>query len=1032
MKTLASLIICILAGLLPAAGVVGPVTGELKRWHKVTIDFTGPPTSEDAAVNPFTDYRLDVTFTHPASGKTYLVPGYFAADGDAANTSATAGDVWRVHFAPDEIGTWIFTASFRTGPDVATDDDPAAGSSAGYFDGEGGSIDVEPTDKTGRDFRGKGRLEYVGKHHLRFAGSGGYFMKMGTDSPENLLAYQDFDGDFKTDGVEDDRIKDWAPHVQDWHEGDPVWQGDKGKGLIGAVNYLASEGLNAFSFLTMNIDGDDENVFPYVSNSDVERMDVSRLDQWEIVFEHGTRMGMHLHFKTQETENERLLDNGNLGRERKLYYRELIARFSHNLALNWNLGEEINDATTSQKAAWARYFHDHDPYQHPIVIHNGDSHFDLMGEDFDLTGMSLQFNQPDFSDTFRFTLRYVKRSTEYNKPWVVAADEPGNSSTSLQPDDEPANSHIDARKNAIWGNIMAGGAGCEFYFGYNFPNSDLTCNDFRSRDRFWDFCRYALEFFEDHDFPFQLMKYQQDLVSGDGSDEDADSNRCLAKIGDTYLIQLHDGGNHTLDLTAASGTFTSLWFNPRTGATPVTGPMLTGGAVVPLGDPPDSETDDWIVLVESTSGGSATNSPPVVDAGPDKSAFLIDSSVAVDLNGSVADDGLPEEFALTRSWSQVSGPAEVSFSSTAASVTTATFTADGEYVLRLAANDSDLSAADDVVVNIRLPEPDQFVGYLPLHDAFLDAGANDNGTLLKVGGGEKTAYLKFDVPDPGAPVTGAELFLTEGASVDSGTVALRLYEAAATPWTETTLDGTNAPSKGAQVAVFSGEVQAGSVISFDLSGHVTAPGSYGFILEADPGAAEVAFASKENSTGAGRPSLVISHAGNNDPEFSGFLLATPVNTTARVPVSQILAEASDLDGDPLSLASGEGGTTAGGYVTFEPGFLVYTPSIDFLGSDSFDLTVQDGRGGFVSALLRINVLESDGLGGQVPSVTRLPDGTMRISFAGVAGFQYQVERSVNLVDWTLIGTLGGGETGEVQFIDDDPPEGAAFYRWQTP
>ena len=29
------------------------------------------------------------------------MPGYFAADGDAANTSATSGNKWRVNFMPD-------------------------------------------------------------------------------------------------------------------------------------------------------------------------------------------------------------------------------------------------------------------------------------------------------------------------------------------------------------------------------------------------------------------------------------------------------------------------------------------------------------------------------------------------------------------------------------------------------------------------------------------------------------------------------------------------------------------------------------------------------------------------------------------------------------------------------------------------------------------------------------------------------------------------------------------------------------------
>ena len=35
-------------------------------------------------------------------------------------------------------------------------------------------------------------------------------------------------------------------------------------------------------------------------------MDVSKLDQWGIVFGHGTSLGMYLHFKLQETENDDL------------------------------------------------------------------------------------------------------------------------------------------------------------------------------------------------------------------------------------------------------------------------------------------------------------------------------------------------------------------------------------------------------------------------------------------------------------------------------------------------------------------------------------------------------------------------------------------------------------------------------------------------------------------------------------------------------------------------------------------------------
>ena len=71
-----------------------------------------------------------------------------------------------------------------------------AGAPVAGCDGKTGTFVIKPTDKTGRDLRGKGRLQYVGKHHLRFAGSGEYFLKCGADAPENFLAYRDFDGAF--------------------------------------------------------------------------------------------------------------------------------------------------------------------------------------------------------------------------------------------------------------------------------------------------------------------------------------------------------------------------------------------------------------------------------------------------------------------------------------------------------------------------------------------------------------------------------------------------------------------------------------------------------------------------------------------------------------------------------------------------------------------------------------------------------------------------------------------------------------------
>ena len=178
---------------LPDGGGGVAVTGELKQWHKVDLTFDGPFAHErDSSPNPFTDLRFTVLFAHESGSPKYTVPGYFATDGNAANSSAESGTKWRAHLSPDKPGKWTWLVSFQLGKGVAIGE--GKGEAIAAFDGQTGSFEVAPTDKTGPDFRAKGRLHYVGKHHLQFAGSKDYFLKAGPDSPETLLAYSSFDG----------------------------------------------------------------------------------------------------------------------------------------------------------------------------------------------------------------------------------------------------------------------------------------------------------------------------------------------------------------------------------------------------------------------------------------------------------------------------------------------------------------------------------------------------------------------------------------------------------------------------------------------------------------------------------------------------------------------------------------------------------------------------------------------------------------------------------------------------------------------
>lgn len=609
MSRILALTICIVTGLSVFETAAGDT---LYPHHTVTLSFEGPETSEVDATNPFTNYRLLVTFRHGNTAP--VVRGFYAADGQAADSGATNGNVWQVRFSPSKTGLWSWSAELRRGTDLAISDDPVAGELVPLHNAEG-TFEVAPLPTQMsqlRDLRTKeGRL-CTDQHYFRFGTSGPYVLKVGANSPENLLAYADFDGTYRIAVNERDgeakatkELHKYAPHVKDWQAGDPTWGDGKGKALIGAVNYLASTGMNSVYFLTMNIGGDGKDVWPYIAADDFTRFDCSKLDQWEVLFEHMQRRGLILHVVLQETENETLLDGGDMGRHRQLYYRELIARFAHHPALIWNLGEENGPApfspdgqTTEQQKAMADYLASHDPYAHPIVIHTHASaeHQEsvlatLLGHRT-LSGISHQIGRPD--NVHDWIADWRRRSDEANHPWVVSMDEIGPYDVGALPDShDPAHSAL--REQVLWGALMAGAAGVEWYFGSNAPETDLACEDWRSRDALWQQTRIAADFFQEH-LSYWELTLSDDLVTGAKA-------YCLAKPPEQFVIyrlgQQADA-NLQLDLRGSTAKYRVRWFSPTDGGQLRQGSVaaVKGGQTVQIGMPPETPGQDWVVLLD--------------------------------------------------------------------------------------------------------------------------------------------------------------------------------------------------------------------------------------------------------------------------------------------------------------------------------------------------------------------------------------------------------------------------------------------------
>ena len=604
------------------------VNGSLSKWHPLTIDVSGAtnPVGERLSTpNPFLDFRFNVHFTGP-DGETSTVPGFFAGDGNGNGI----GDVWRARFSPDQTGQWSYEIEFRSGKNISVSDDAGA---ALPIDGTSGDFSIAPQSDTDEGFLKAGRLQYVNQHYLKFA-DGPYWIKGGVDSPENFFGYAGFDNTADAPGGVDtgtllNGVHHYAPHRQDWREGDPLFDNsakpEAAKGIIGAVNYLAGAGVNSLYFLPMNLGGDGRDTHPFIGSNGTfyenTHYDVSKLYQWNIVLNHMQNKGIATHMVLAETEagNSEWLDNSELGIERKLFYREMIARFSYLLALKWNLSEESRFGEERHRA-FAGYIKSLDWAEHPVAVHprlnKPEDHYDpLLGSDlFDAS--SIQFspnNANDFVETWR------QKTADAGRPWVIDMDEVGSALTGL------TDSNADSLRRSVLYPVYFSGGNIEWYFGYHpLPlGGDMRTEDFRTRADMYRYMRYAREMMQEN-LPFAEMEPADNLHSTPGA-------QVFAKAADTYAVYLADAGQSGT-LTVAPGSYRQRWFNPRSGLFEGTTAIVNATAQNPNVEPgaaPNTPGQDWVILFDTivtdapdtgtTADNEATPESEPADGGTDNS-----------------------------------------------------------------------------------------------------------------------------------------------------------------------------------------------------------------------------------------------------------------------------------------------------------------------------------------------------------------------------------------------------------------------------
>ncbi|RYD66755.1 MAG: hypothetical protein EOP83_04260, partial [Verrucomicrobiaceae bacterium] len=190
--------------------------------------------------------------------------------------------------------------------------------------------------------------------------------------------------------------------------------------------------------------------------------------------------------------------------------------------------------------------------------------------------------------------------------------------------------------------------------------------------------------------------------------------------GSTYLMQrAATGGSTTINIGSAVSNTPPTWMRLTRNGTNVRGYISEDGVTwtekgpitpalpttVYLGFAVSNASSSTsaalnVATFDNVSGLAGGNVGAIVSAGADQNV----TNLQVSLAGSASDDNMPSvPGVLATGWSKVSGPGAVSFANANSTVTDATFSAMGNYVLRLSADDGQVKTFDDVAITMPSP-----------------------------------------------------------------------------------------------------------------------------------------------------------------------------------------------------------------------------------------------------------------------------------------------------------------------------------------
>lgn len=273
-----------------------------------------------------------------------------------------------------------------------------------------------------------------------------------------------------------------------------------------------------------------------------------------------------------------------------LLIRYAVARLAGYPVLIWDTGIDIAEYRTQSDIDWfGQQLRSLDPYDHPVSsrIGGGSGTLYMSGRTYDSQG-DRQAYIADMTSYFENASRPVAMADSYHE------DHPDRPEKDFRPEDI---------RRAMWKGVMSGGLsifirGSDGYFHIDSVRTDLESES-------W--IRLVNPFIEQKlGATFGEMIPSAELVSNGYALADTRRVKILYwLIGANDRYDSGNGGDVTLKLNDVDGSYSAVWFDPRSGSESSAGSFDGGGDYVVA--PPSS--DDWVLLLSRNSEINRPKSP---------------------------------------------------------------------------------------------------------------------------------------------------------------------------------------------------------------------------------------------------------------------------------------------------------------------------------------------------------------------------------------------------------------------------------------